>query len=63
MKNSNYLELIETYEELVNVVYDIGSINYKNKQKTTLRNHLLERRTQLLGQIEDQREKLQLNQI
>ena len=63
MKNSNYLELIETYEELVNVVYDIGSIPYKNKQKSILRKHLLERRTELLGQIEDQREKLQINQF
>ena len=63
MKIQPYIELIETYEELVNVVYDIGTIRSKDKQKLLLKNHLVERRTELLGEIEDQKEKLQLSQI
>ena len=63
MNSNNFLDLIDLYEDLVNVVYEIGSINSKNKTKITLKNHLLERRTELLGQIEDQREKLQMNQF
>ena len=59
MKHDHYLELIELYETLVNVVCDLG--NYKKNQP--IRKHLLERRTELLGQIEDQREKLQINQF
>ena len=63
MQIQPYIELIETYEELVNVVYDIGTIRSKDKQKLLLKNHLVERRTELLGEIEDQKEKLQLSQI
>ena len=59
MKNSNYLELIELYENLVNVVCDLGN----SKKNHKIQKHLLERRTELLGLIEDHREKLQLNQI
>ena len=63
MKNSNYLELIELYETLVNVVCDLGSLTPRSNKNTTLEKHLIQERTELLGLIEDQREKLQLNKI
>ena len=63
MENRNFIHLIETYEELVNVVYDLGHIRSDSKEKKILRNHLVERRTELLGDIEEQRQKLQINQF
>ena len=61
MKNNNFIELIELYEELVNVVCDLGTL--PKSKKHILQKHLVEKRTQLLVEIEDQRNKLQINQI
>ena len=40
MENRNFIHLIETYEELVNVVYDLGHIRSDSKEKKILRIHL-----------------------
>ena len=63
MRNNNYLELIDLYEDLVDVVYELGTFTSRTNKNNSLQVHLLERRTQLLGEIEDQRERLLINQI
>ena len=63
MRSNNYLELIDLYEDLVDVVYEIGTLTYRTNKNDSLRYHLLERRTELLGEIEDQRDRLLINQI
>ena len=60
MENRNFIHLIETYEELVNVVYDLGHIRSDSKEKK-IKKSFSRRRTELLGDIEDQRQKLQIN--
>ena len=63
MRNNNYLELIDLYEDLVDVIYELGTFTSRTNKNTSLQVHLLERRTQLLGEIEDQSERLLINQI
>ncbi len=63
MRTNNYLELIDLYEDLVDVVFELGTLTSRTKKNDTLRFHLLERRTELLGEIGDQRDKLTINQI
>jgi|MDSV01.1.fsa_nt_gb hypothetical protein len=63
MKNQSYIELIETYEELINVVCELGVIKITKDKNRTLKSHLIQRRTELLGEIEDQRDKLLINQL
>ena len=63
MRSNNYLELIDLYEDLVDVVYEIGTLTSRTNKNDSLRYHLLERRTELLGEIEDQRDRLLINQM
>ena len=63
MRSNNYLELIDLYEDLVDVVYEIGTLTSRTNKNDSLRYYLLERRTELLGEIEDQRDRLLINQI
>ena len=64
---SNFLELIELYQELVGVICNLSLLDPNSKfdnhsQKHNLKKKLVERRTALLGLIEDERDLLFGNQ-
>ena len=58
---SNFLELIELYQELVGVICNLSLLDPNSKfdnhsQKHNLKKMLVERRNALLGLIEDERD-------
>ena len=62
MRSNNYLELIDLYEDLVDVVYEIGTLTSRTK-KTTHSDITYLREELNSREIEDQRDRLLINQI